>query len=235
MIRLDKFLASQGFGSRKDVKKLVKDGLVEIDGEVVKKADFRFDENTSKVIVDEFEVEYRKNTYIIMNKPKGYVCANQDNLHSTVFELLVEFEHLDLFTIGRLDLDTTGLLLISDDGAFAHKLTSPKSNIKKEYHALISGFIKQKDIDYFNDGVIIDEDYKCLPAHLEVVEENEATSLIKIVISEGKFHQVKKMVKAIGYDVLELNRVRIGDLELDNSLESGEYCLIDEDVIKNIF
>ncbi|MEG0686846.1 MAG: pseudouridine synthase [Erysipelotrichales bacterium] len=235
MIRLDKFLASQGFGSRKDVKKLVKDGLVEIDGEIIKKADYKFDENNSEVIVDEFLVEYRKNTYIIMNKPKGYVCANQDNLHSTVFDLLVEFEHLDLFTIGRLDLDTTGLLLISDDGSFAHKLTSPKSNIKKEYHALINGFIKQNDIDYFNEGVIIDEDYKCLPAHLEVVKEDEETSLIKIVISEGKFHQVKKMVKAIGYDVLELNRVRIGDLELDNSLELGEYCLIDEDIIKNIF
>ncbi|MDF9867145.1 16S rRNA pseudouridine516 synthase [Bacilli bacterium PM5-3] len=233
-MRLDKLLAHSGFGTRKDVKKIIRSGLVEVNGIIIKNDDFKVDENNDEIIVDDFIVEYNKDIYLMMNKPKGYVCANHDRIHETVFDLIPEYNHCNLFCVGRLDIDTTGLLLITNDGAFSHSITKPKKKITKLYEAIVDGKIKSSDYEYFKKGVIIDDGYKCLPANLELIEEKTDYSIIRIEISEGKFHQIKKMVNAIGLNVLELKRLKIKDLELDSSLELGDYRLLDESEVKNL-
>ena len=231
-MRLDKLLAHSGFGTRKEVKKLIRKSLVSVNGQIVKDDDYKVDEINDEIIVDGFVVEYQKDIYIMMNKPKDYVCANHDNLHHTVFELIPEYDHMELFCVGRLDIDTTGLLLITNDGQFAHNITKPKKKINKLYEVLVDGIISDNDFSYFEKGVIIDIDYRCLPAKLKVIEEYDNSSLITIEISEGKFHQVKKMVQAINLNVLELKRLKIKDLELDNSLELGDYRLLSDEEVK---
>ena len=233
MMRLDKLLAHSGFGSRKEVKRLIRSGVVKVNGVIVKDDDYKVAEDKDSVMVEEFKLEYQANVYLMMNKPKGYLCANYDNYQNTVFDLIPEYNHLDLFCVGRLDKDTTGLLLITNDGEFSYSITKPKKNVFKQYEALIEGKVSPNDYDYFQKGVIIDNGYQCLPAKLEVVSEQAKTSLIRIEIREGKFHQIKKMVKAINCEVLELKRLKINNLELDKSLELGDYrCLSDEDIQK---
>lgn len=234
-MRLDKFLAHAGLGTRKEVKKLVKDKLIKVNDEIAKSDSMHIDPEKDEIYYEDFLIEYHKNIYLMFNKPKNCICANEDKTHELVFDYLSEFEHRKLFTIGRLDIDTTGLLLISDDGEFAHKITNPKKAIFKDYQALIDGIISKADIQAFSEGIIIDEDYKTKPAKLEHLVDDEQGSWVKVSICEGKFHQVKKMLASRGFEVLELNRIKIGNLELDPDLELGEYRFLTDEELKNIF
>lgn len=234
MMRLDKYLAHCGYGTRKEVKKLIKNKQVKVNGAIIKKDSDKIDENNDEVMVDDFVLVYKKYIYLMMNKPDGYVCANSDNLHPTIFELLYEFDHYDLFTIGRLDVDTTGLLLITNDGVFAHNLMSPKKKVNKLYEIEFTGEVTAENIELFKKGVIINDDEKCLPAILEVIEKKNLSTIAHITIAEGKYHQVKKMVHAIDLNLISLKRIKIKDLELDNSLESGEYRFLSDEEVKNL-
>ena len=234
MIRLDKLLAHNGYGTRKEVKQMIRSGQVKIDNELIKNDDYRINENEVEIKINDEIIEYRNQIYLMMNKPKGYVCANDDQWHLTVFDLLDNLNTSKLFCVGRLDLDTTGLLIITNDGQLAHNLISPKKQIKKVYEVLITGKLRTDDFKLFENGVIIGDGYKCLPAVLELKEEYSESSLVNVTIQEGKFHQIKMMFKAIGLTVLELKRLKIGNLELDQSLELGEYRFLTDDELKKI-
>lgn len=234
MIRLDKYLAHSGFGTRSEVGKIIRKKHVVVNDAIITKAAHIIDEDNDLVYVDDLLVDYQKYYYIMMNKPKGYVCANEDNVYPTIFSLMPEYEDVKLFSVGRLDVDTTGLLLITNDGNFNHSIINPKKDKIKVYHAIINGFIKQSDIEEFTKGVIINNGYQCKPATLKEIEKYDNTSKIEVGISEGKFHQVKLMFKAINLEVIELERVKISNLELDKSLELKDYRMLEESEIQNL-
>lgn len=218
-MRLDKFLADCGCGTRSELKKLIKSGAVSVDGETVRSAGFRFDENTAVVTLSGRRIEYQKYICLMLNKPSGVVSATEDNLHKTVIDLVpTEYSHRKLFPIGRLDIDTEGLLLITDDGSLSHTLTSPRSHIPKTYIAHLAEEIKEEDIKMFERGITLDDGHKTLPARLLSLGERAA----EVVIFEGRFHQVKRMFAATGNRVEHLKRVKIGGLELDGNLAAGE-------------
>lgn len=238
MERLDKVLANLGYGSRKEVKVLVKNGRVEVDGEVVKSSSISIDPEKSIVKVNGEELLYRKYIYIMMNKPDGVISATFDNRDETVIDLLdVDYQVFKPFPVGRLDKDTVGLLLITNDGELNHKLISPKWHVDKVYYAEINKEVNEGDIQAFKKGVVLDDDYKCLPAKLEIVEANEDGSKVYITIQEGKFHQVKRMFEARGKEVVYLKRVKFGNLPLDTELMEGEYRELTEEeleILENI-
>ena len=222
-MRLDKLLANYGIGTRKEVKSYIRKGFVEVNGEIIKKDDYKVDYQKDEIIFDGELIEYRPYVYLMLNKPKGYVSATKDNVHPTVIDLIVGYENYDLFPVGRLDIDTEGLLLISNDGDFAHRLMSPNRNHAKVYVARIAGIMNEFDILAFKDGVILDNGYKCKPANLKVLEVFDDSCEVEIEIFEGKFHQVKKMVEACNKKVTYLKRISIKGLALDRSLQLGDF------------
>lgn len=224
MERLDKVLSNLGYGSRKEIKIMVKNGGVEVDGVIVKDNNMKVDPNKSVIKVSEEEVNYREFIYLMMNKPAGVVSATFDNYDETVIDLL-ELEHaaFNPFPVGRLDKDTEGLLLITNDGEMNHRLTSPKWHVDKVYYAEIDKAVDEKDIDAFEKGITLDDGYKCLPASLKIISANEDGSEVYVTIQEGKFHQVKRMFEARDKKVVYLKRISMGELALDNELDEGEY------------
>ncbi|MBM7871897.1 16S rRNA pseudouridine516 synthase [Clostridium pascui] len=235
MERLDKVLANLGFGSRKEVKALVKSGRVEVDGEVVKDSSISIDPEKSIVKVNGEELLYRKYIYLMMNKPDGVISATFDNRDETVIDLLdIDYQVFKPFPVGRLDKDTVGLLLITNDGDLNHKLISPKWHVDKVYYAEIDKEVNETDIEAFKKGVVLDDDYKCLPAKLEIVEADENGSKVYITIQEGKFHQVKRMFQAREKEVVYLKRVKFGNLSLDNELMEGEYRELTEEELETL-
>ena len=222
-MRIDKFLCDMGQGSRKDVKQLLKEGKVSVNGETVKKADMHINENADKIICAGKEIFYKKYIYLMLNKPEGYISANEDKKYRVVTELVEEkYKMYDVFCVGRLDIDTTGLLILTNDGEFSHHLTSPRHHIPKKYYAKIQGEVNKFDVQKMKEGIEIDDGYKCLPAELEIISVNDGESFIYLTICEGKFHQVKRMFEAVGKKVLTLERISMGNLKLDNSLERGK-------------
>lgn len=213
-MRLDKYLAHMGFGTRNQVKTLIKNGWVRIDDTTVKKADIQVKEN-QKVYVDDELVEYIEYEYYMLNKPAGYVSACEDNIHPTVMEL-VQSQRTDLYPVGRLDIDTEGLLLITNDGQFTHNLLSPKKHVDKKYYVEFSGVLPSDACDIFNQPMEF-EDFTSQPAKLEILAEDKAY----LTIHEGKFHQVKRMFQKVGCEVTYLKRVEFGPLTL-GSLEIGK-------------
>lgn len=224
MMRLDKFLANEGIGTRKEVKKLIRSGAIEVNGDVCLKDDFKIDENVDKVSVDGQIIDYQKHVYLMMNKPSGTICSNDEGRYPTVFEYVSEYAHRDLFTVGRLDVDTVGLLLITDDGDFAHRIISPKSGMEKIYEVTLAVDITQKMIETLEKGIEF-KDFVSLPAHVEVINPK----LIHLGIMEGKFHQVKRMMIAVGNEVVHLKRIKIGDVCLDENLIEGDYRLLTDE------
>ena len=227
MMRLDKFLANEGVGTRKEVKKLIRQGVVEINGVVCLKDDWKIDENIDEVSVNGEIIEYQKYVYLMMNKPSGTICSNDEGRYPTVFEFASEYAHRDLFTVGRLDVDTVGLLLITDDGDFAHRIISPKSGMEKIYEVTLATQITPSMIEMLENGITF-KDFVSMPARVEVIEPN----LIHLGIMEGKFHQVKRMMIAVGNEVVYLKRIKIGDVCLDESLNEGDYRLLSEEELK---
>lgn len=222
--------------TRSQVKALVKKGLVTVDGVPAKSPDMKIDETSSAVTMDGKTLSYEKYVYYMLNKPEGYVSATNDNLHKTVIDLLSGENTRDLFPVGRLDIDTVGLLLITNDGALSHDLLSPAKHVAKTYEAILDGIVTDEDITMFKTGVDIGEEKLCKPATLKVVDidENKGHSRVYITITEGKFHQIKRMANAIGMDVLFLKRLSMGSLVLDPALSPGEYRRLTEDELNSL-
>ena len=224
MIRMDKYLADMGIGTRQEVKKYMKQGRVTVDGELVKKPETKVDIEKSKVCFDGREVLYEQYEYYMLHKPAGVISATEDNRCETVIDLIESKKRKDLFPVGRLDKDTEGLLLITNDGALAHRLLSPKKHVDKCYFARIQGIVTQEDVEAFSKGVNIgtsQEEEWTMPGKL-VIEKSDAISEIRLTIQEGKFHQVKRMFEAVGKEVIYLKRESMGTLVLDETLKPFE-------------
>ncbi|CAH2717524.1 Ribosomal small subunit pseudouridine synthase A [Neobacillus rhizosphaerae] len=230
-MRIDKMLANLGYGSRKEVKQLLKAGAVKVDDLVVKDAKQQVDTNIQTVTLNGEVIEYKEFIYLMMNKPQGVLSATEDNACETVIDLLeMEDQVYEPFPVGRLDKDTEGLLLITNDGQLAHRLLSPKKHVPKTYFAVIDGEVTEADVGAFASGVILDDGYETKPGEL-IILKSGIRSDIKLTITEGKFHQVKRMFEAVGKRVVYLKRISMGPLPLDETLELGEYReLTDEEV-----
>lgn len=237
-MRLDKLLAHTGFGTRKEVKKIIKDGYIEVNGDVVKNVGLKVDPEVDDVRIGGERIYYEEFVYFMLNKPAGVISATEDFIHDTVLDLLEPADVVqEPHPVGRLDIDTEGLLILTNDGQLTHQLTSPKKEVDKEYYAIITGIVTEEDVVAFKEGLILEDedgDFKTLPAKLEILEvdEEEETSEIKVTIQEGKFHQVKRMFKAVGKRVFYLKRLRMHTLELDESLPLGEYRRLTEEELE---
>ena len=221
-IRLDKFLTEVGIGTRSEVKKYIRQGLVTIDSVPAQKPEQKIDEKTAKVCFRGNEIVYAAYEYYLLYKPAGCVSATEDRLHKTVMDYLTDTVRKDLFPVGRLDLDTEGLLLITNDGALAHDLLSPSKHVEKTYYAKVKGRVTEDDVNQFEKGVDIGEEKPTKPAKLVIVSEGDISE-IRLTITEGRFHQVKRMFEAVGKEVVYLKRLSMGSLVLPDDLAPGDY------------
>ncbi|WEV61267.1 pseudouridine synthase [Streptococcaceae bacterium ESL0729] len=236
-MRLDKFLANMNLGSRSEVKKDIKKGQVKVNGQVIKSDKYQIDENHDQISFKGQLITYQKYFYYLLNKPKGYLSAKTDSRDKTIMDLFKASDRReDLFPVGRLDKDTEGLLLVTNDGDMAHRLLSPKKHVPKLYQARVAGIMTLDDVRLFAEGITIDGGESCLPAELELVAVDEAqdTTLIRLTLHEGKYHQVKRMVKAVGKEVLYLERLGMGKLFLDDKLGRGSYKILSEQELEKI-
>jgi len=232
MERIDKILSNLGHGTRKEVKALLKKGKVEIDGIIISDSATKIDPEKAVIKVSGEEIKYRKYIYLIMNKPAGVVSATVDNHDETVIDLIdEEYQAFKPFPIGRLDKDTVGLLLITNDGELNHKLIAPKNHVDKVYYAEINKLVDASDVAAFKKGVVIDDGYKCMPAVLEILNADENGSEVMVTIQEGKFHQVKRMFESVDKSVVFLRRISFGPLKLDENLCEGQYRELSEEEI----
>lgn len=230
MMRLDKMLAHMNYGTRREVKELIRKGYVMVNGETITNDDYKVDEINDEVIIANEKVEYKDKVYIMLNKPDGYISATFDNHDPTVIDLIDEYNYMDIFPVGRLDKDTHGLLLITNDGDLAHNLLSPKKHVDKKYFLKYEGHITDKAYKAFEEGIVLDDGYKTMPAKLIDLGNNEAN----VIIKEGKFHQVKIMMERVGCKVTYLKRVEFGSLKLDDELEEGKYRLLTEEELNSL-
>ena len=228
-MRIDKLLAHTGFGSRKDVKQLLKQKAVTVDGKVVIKPNVHVDPDNEEICVYGEKIIYREFIYLMLHKPDGYLSATFNKHAPTAIALVPdEFIHYELAPVGRLDKDTEGFVLLTNDGELNHIVTSPKNNIKKTYHAKIDGKVTDIHQDLFKQGVELDDGYVTKEAELTIIKSNDVSE-ITLSISEGKYHQVKRMFEAIGMKVIYLKRLSIGALKLDESLQVGDSRLLNEE------
>lgn len=222
MERLDKIIASQGKLSRSDVKKMIKGGRITVDGTVPKTADIKIDAEKTVITVDGKALNYKKHIYIMLNKPQGVISASNDKTQKTVVDLVpAELYRDGLFPAGRLDGDTVGFVLITDDGDFAHRILSPKNHIMKTYHATLRAPLTDEDIEHFKKGVELSDGTLCLEAEVRMLPDTESPTA-EVKICEGKYHQVKRMFAALGNKVVYLKRVKMGQLDLDPALAEGQ-------------
>ena len=235
MMRLDKYLAEMGVGTRQEVKKQIRQGKAAVNGTVVKAADTKIDETSDEVTISGRNISYVSYEYYMLNKPAGVVSATEDRRDTTVIDLIKEKKRKDLFPVGRLDKDTEGLLLITNDGDLAHRLLAPKKHVDKVYYAKIDGMVTEEDVKRFAEGIDIgaEEEEMTRPAKLDIMKRAEESE-IRLTIHEGKFHQVKRMFLAVGKEVTYLKRERMGTLCLDENLKPGEYRLLTEEEIENV-
>lgn len=233
MMRLDKYLCETGFGTRSQVKALLKKGLVQVDGETVKRPELKIDEHRSQVTCAGTRAVYQEHVYLMMNKPQGVLSATEDRRQKTVLDLVEEKAADRLFPVGRLDKDTEGLLLLTDDGELAHALLSPKKHVDKVYEAEIQGQVGQEHVRRFAEGLDIGEKRPTLPAELEILSSGE-TSRVRVTIREGKFHQIKRMFLAVGCQVTALRRLSMGSLCLDEGLEPGAYRALSPEELERL-
>ena len=235
-MRLDKFLVACAVGSRTEVKNLLKAGRVTVNGKKEKSAKLQIDEERDEIRFDGQVLEYEEFVYYMMNKPKGVISATEDPKHRTVLDLLDDIaQSKEVFPVGRLDIDTHGLLLLTNDGQLAHALLSPKRHVDKTYLALVKGVMTQEDVETFAKGIPL-KDFTCQPAILEIIsidtEKNQ--SQIRVTIAEGKFHQVKRMVGYCGKEVVDLQRLTMGTLVLDENLQRGEWRRLTKEELENL-
>ena len=225
MIRLDKYLADMGIGTRQEVKRYIRQGRVSIDGIPAKSPETKIEEKARKITFDGREVDYADYEYYMLNKPSGVVSATEDARCTTVVDLIRDKKRKDLFPVGRLDKDTEGLLLITNDGQLSHRLLSPRKHVDKTYYAQVAGRVTKEDAEAFREGVNIGTEEKeewTRPGVLDILKSEEVSE-IRLTIQEGKYHQVKRMFQAVGKEVLYLKRESMGCLKLDETLKPGEY------------
>lgn len=230
MIRIDKLISNQTNYSRKEIKNLIKQKRIKINNIVIDKSDIKVEENKDIILVDDKELTYKKYVYLILNKPKGYISSTEDKINKTVIDLVPEkYQHRNLFPAGRLDKDTTGLILITDDGAFAHNILSPKKHIKKTYKVVIDKEITEEMIDLFKRGLPL-KDEICKEAVLEKIDSNTGI----VILTEGKYHQIKRMFKYFDSEVIELQRIGLGNYYLTNNFKEKECKELTEEELNLI-
>ena len=233
-MRLDKFISTTTTLSRAEAKKVIKKGIL-INDKLIKTPDYKIDEFKDQVIVNGNRLVYQKYVYIMMNKPKNTVSATEDAIERTVVDILRDEDRIyKVFPVGRLDKDTEGLMLLTNDGELAHKLISPKKDVEKKYYVEVSGELKNEHLKIIKEGVILEDGYRCRPARLEILHSSEGNSKANIFITEGKFHQVKRMMKSLGATVTYLKRLSIGSLKLDENLKLGEYRYLTDDELNKL-
>lgn len=231
MMRLDKYLADMGIGTRTEVKKLIRQGKIAVDGAVIKSPEAKIDTEKNLVTLGGKPVSYETFEYYMLNKPAGVVSATTDAKDKTVIDLIETRKRKDLFPVGRLDKDTEGLLLITNDGELAHRLLAPKKHVDKVYYAKVEGVVTEEDQKAFAEGVSLGGGEMARPAELEIIVSDEISE-IRLTIQEGKFHQVKRMFESVGKKVIYLKRLSMGTLVLDETLALGEYRKLTEEELK---
>ena len=226
-MRLDKFLANSGIGTRKEVKEILKKGKISVNGIFIKDGRIHINEKKDIIKYEDKVVGYKPFVYIMMNKPAGVISATEDNHHKTVIDLLNDkYRTYDIFPVGRLDIDTEGLLLLTNDGVLSHNLLSPKKHVSKKYYVKIAKPLSENDVKILENGIKLEENFITKKAKVEIISEDSCENddnQVYITIYEGKFHQVKRMFKAVNNEVLYLKRVKMGNLSLDENLKLGEY------------
>lgn len=222
-MRLDKYLADLQMGTRSQVKDFIKKGMITVNGETITKADFKINENSDCVTCKGKTLAYQKYRYFLLHKPEGVITATKDNHDKTVMDLLPKELSCDFFPVGRLDKDTEGFLLITNDGELSHRLLSPKKHVAKTYYVECNGIMTPEKRQALEQGVDIGDEKKTLPAKVEIIKKEENTYVIELTITEGRFHQVKRMIQAIGGEVTYLKRLSMGGLSLGKSLTKGDY------------
>jgi 16S rRNA pseudouridine516 synthase len=232
-IRLDKYLADMGVGTRSEIKGWIRKGRVKLNREICTKSEQKVLLGKDEITFDDALIGYVKYQYFMLHKPTGVVSATMDKVSTTVLDLIEDKKCKDLFPVGRLDKDTEGLLLITNDGELAHQLLSPKKHVDKVYFARIEGKVTKEDAEVFRKGVDIGEEALTLPANLEILSSHDISE-VRLTIQEGKFHQVKRMFEAVGKEVIYLKRLSMGSLVLDQNLEPGEYRELTEDELEQL-
>lgn len=232
-IRLDKFLADMGFGTRSQVRQQITRGNVTVNGLSSRRPELKVDTDKDRVLICGTEAAYAQYEYYMLNKPAGVVSATEDKKERTVLDLLQERRRKDLFPVGRLDKDTEGLLLITNDGDLAHRLLAPGKHVDKVYYAEIDGKVTQEDAELFRTGVDIGDEKKTMPAFLEILSSADCSEVL-LTIREGRFHQVKRMFHAVGKEVTFLRRIQMGPLKLDERLRPGEYRRLTKEEVEKL-
>lgn len=233
-MRLDKYISSITVFSRAETKKIIKKGVL-VNNVLVKQSDYQINEVSDEVIINGEKLVYQKYVYIMMNKPGNIISATEDKKETTVVDILDEKNRLfNPFPVGRLDKDTEGLMLLTNDGDLAHKLISPKKDVIKKYYVEVDGKLKDEHMESIKDGIVLEDGYKTKCATLEILDVSDYKSSAYISITEGKFHQVKRMMKALGVNVTYLKRLSIGPLVLDEKLKLGEYRYLTDTELKNL-
>lgn len=232
--RLDKVLSNGGVGSRREIKDMIKKGLIKVNGIVINDSGVCVNIENDIIIVDEKRFCYKEYIYIMLNKPAGVLSATEDKKCATVLDILGnDYSYLDLFPVGRLDKDTEGLLFLTNNGELAHRLLSPKNHIPKKYFVRVNKKLEQIDIDFLKQGVILENGYRALPGELTIISDSNESEA-ELVIYEGKFHQIKRMFEALGKRVIYLKRLEMGSLVLDKCLKTGEFRELTEIEIMNL-
>lgn len=233
-MRVDKLLSNVGVASRAELKKYCKQGLISVNGKVINNPGVQVDSENDEVTFNGEKIVYREFVYIMLNKPDGYISATFDK-HDPIVLDLIDSSYLvfEPFPVGRLDKDTEGLLVLTNDGQLAHRVLSPKKHVPKTYYAKIQGKVTEDDIFAFKKGVVLDDGYETMPSQLKILKSDEMSE-IELTIHEGKFHQVKRMFESVGKKVVYLKRLSMGKLTLDESLELGAYRELTEEEVKLI-
>ena len=230
ILRLDKYLADTGFGTRSTVKQMIRKGQVQIDGAVVKSSDVKLDTDKSVITVNGKTVSYEEFEYYMLNKPAGVISASTDEREKTVVDLISDKKRRDLFPVGRLDRDTVGLLLITNDGALSQKLLAPGKHVDKVYLVRVTGELTEEDVRAFEEGMDIGDEKLTKPAKMVILGPEEA----EVTLTEGRFHQIKRMFEARGHEVVYLKRLSMGSLKLDESLDEGEYSKLTDEELSSL-
>ena len=232
--RIDKILSNLGYGSRSELKKFCKNGLVKVNGKVINNPGVQVDVENDEIIFDGEKVTYKEFIYLMLNKPDGYISATFDKRDPIVLDLIDKEDLVfEPFPVGRLDKDTEGLLVLTNDGQLAHRVLSPKKHVPKTYYAKIEGIVTEEDIKAFAKGVTLDDGYETMPAELIILKSDEISE-IELTIHEGKFHQVKRMFESVDKKVIYLKRLSMGKLKLDENLAFGEYRELTDEEVKMI-
>ena len=233
-MRVDKLLSNVGVASRAELKKYCKQGLISVNGKVINNTGVQVDSENDDVRFNGEKIVYREFVYIMLNKPDGYISATYDKYDPIVLDLIDQsYLVFEPFPVGRLDKDTEGLLVLTNDGQLAHRVLSPKKHVPKTYYAKIQGKVTEEDILAFEKGVILDDGYETMPSQLKILKSDDMSE-IELTIHEGKFHQVKRMFESVGKKVVYLKRLSMGKLKLDESLKLGEYRELTEEEVKLI-